>query len=80
MANASLHLDVTRTKTEREYQEAVPCTQGHFCSFPERRNQNESRRKHHHLTLQLTIIPAQDSAYDATADGISLSLKKTSIL
>jgi len=76
MTNASLHLDAILTELEREYQTAVPCTQGHLCSFPERRNKNESRRQHQHLTLQLPIMSAQDSAHDAH-DGTSLSLKTT---
>lgn len=37
MANALPHLDVILTEMERG--KAAPCTQGHLCSFPERRNQ-----------------------------------------
>lgn len=73
MASASLRLDAILTRREREYQKAVPSTQGHLRRFPERRNRNGSRRKRQRLTLRLPITAAQDSARQATADGISLS-------
>lgn len=56
MANALLYLDVTLTEKEREYKKGAPCTQGHFCSFPERRNEMKAEE----LTLHLSVVPAQD--------------------
>lgn len=75
MANALLHLDVVLTEMEREYKKAVPCTQGPPLHFSWKKEPNEKKNWPYISQLYL-----HKTDYDATADGIALSLKKTCML